>query len=317
MKHSLRSGRVLGLAAFFGLLAVLGACSGGPETSENAEVLTGPLQVRTTCFPVDWLVQRIGGSKVERVNILPPGEDPPFWMPSGETIAELGDADLIVINGAEFERWTLTAALPVSKLVDSAEGLDLIHIEGATHSHGVRGEHSHSGTDPHTWSDPRTYLAQAQNVHAALVEADPANQPYYDESLESLKADLEELDREYTRVLAPARGRHLAANHPAYGYLARRYGLDIHSFDFDPGEKPSPEQLKEFMDWAPDGEALVLLWEAPPTPEVVAAFPSQVDHVVLDPLERPVGDGAYDYLIQAQSNLEILEELFDSPGSGS
>ena len=294
--------------ALLALLILMAGCSEGPAPAAPADDPAGLLQVRTTCFPVDWLVQRIGGDRIDRVNILPVGEDPPFWQPSGEVIAALGDADLIVVNGAGFERWTLTAALPVSKVVDASNGLDLIHFEGSTHSHGVRGEHSHSGTDPHTWSDPRTYLAQARNVRDALVEADPSNGEYYDENLASVQEDLEELHREYSRVLAPARGLHLAANHPAYGYLARRYNLEIRSFDFDPDATPSAEQLQGFSTWAPDGGRLILFWESEPSPEVVQAFPDRVRHVYLDPLEQPA-EGGYDYLAQARANLAILEGL--------
>lgn len=315
MRCSFPLGNGLRAGALLALLVLLPGCSGDADRSGPTEVSTGVLQVRTTCFPVGWLVQRIGGDRIEHVNILPAGEDPPVWQPSGATIAELGDADLIVVNGAGFERWTLTAALPVSKLVDTTEGLELISVERTTHSHGMQGDHSHAGIDPHTWSDPRIYLAQARNVHAALVDADPANREYYDRNIEALAAELEELDREYARVLEPAHGRRLAANHPAYAYFALRYGLDVHSFDFDPHVVPSAEQMQEFSDWAAGDGPRVVFWEAEPLAEVTGAFPGQVRHLFLDSLEQPPTDETYDYLAQARANLGILQIIFSNSGS--
>jgi zinc transport system substrate-binding protein len=298
-----------------GLALLLLACGGGTDrpAEEPAVSEAAMPELRSTCFPAHWLVQRIAGDRVNAINVHPEGEDPPHWQPPAEIVAELADVDLIVVNGAGFEAWVRTASLPVSRIVDTSRGLELIEIEGATHSHGVNGEHSHAGSDPHTWSDPLLFLDQARELHAALVRIDPANKTGYDTALENLTTDLEELDREYAQVLSAAQGRHMAANHPAYNYLARRYGLDIHSFDFDPEQPASEEQLGQFSAWAAGNEQPLLLWESEPNPEVTALFPPEVRHVVIDPLEQPGGEKPYDYLSQARANIAIFGELFATP----
>jgi zinc transport system substrate-binding protein len=286
-----------------------------PARNEPAGTQARSLQVRTTCFPVHWLVERIAGDRLQAINVLPEGQDPPHWHPSTDLVAELAEVDLIVVNGAGFEAWIKTTTLPVSRVVDTSRGLDLIEIEDGTHSHGLAGKHSHSGTDPHTWSDPLVYLDQARAVHAALARTDPTNSVHYDRALKTLAVDLQELDREFTRILSTAGGWRLAANHPAYNYLARRYGLNIRSFDFDPTRVPSEEQLSQFAAWAAGTDPLVLLWETKPDSEVSSVFPLQVRHVVIDPLEQPGEDKPYDYLAQARSNLATFEALFGNPAT--
>jgi zinc transport system substrate-binding protein len=291
-------------------LVITAGCSAddSPDTDDAPVEEAIPLQVRTTSFPADFLVARIAGDRVERVNLLPVGEDAPFWQPSAEVVASLAEVDLIVANGAGFERWMAAATLPGSRVVDTSAGLELIEIEGRTHSHGARSEHSHAGIDPHTWSDPVGYAQQARAVHDALVVADPDGAEAYGASLATLTGELEALDAAFRPILAQLKARPLTASHPAFNYLARRYGLTVRSFDFDPEEVPDPDALAEFESWADEQEVPVLLWEAPPTEVVTSAFGDEVRHVFVSPLEQPMA-GVYDYLAQARTNLRTFDEL--------
>ena len=284
------------------LAAVLGACTGTPTPPEPA----GPLSVQTASFPVDWLVERIGSDRVDRTCIHPAGEDPPDWQPPAEVIASIARADLLFVNGAGFEAWTATATLPTERVIDTSKGLELIEIEAKTHSHGKSGEHSHAGIDPHTWSDPSRFALQGARVAEALSSADPTNASFYASQLAALDSDLKALSETLNASCAPLRETPLAASHPAFNYLAQHCGLRITSFDFDP-ETP-PADRTEFAQWAADKAPPVLLWEAEPSATVTSAFPENVLHVTLDPLENPTESG-YDYLTQARANADRLTKL--------
>ena len=121
-------------------LILLLACAGGPapvaDPPPDAPAASAPLDVRALSFPAGWLVRRVGGERVAVTEVTPPGEDPPFWQPTGEVVAALGSASLLVANGAGYEAWTTTASLPAGRLVATADGLDLVTVAGATHSHG-------------------------------------------------------------------------------------------------------------------------------------------------------------------------------------
>ena len=295
------------------LLATLLACSNPTDSPVAPErVETGPLEVRTTSFPADWLVTRLAGDSVNQVNIHPRGEDPPSWTPPGEVVASLAEADLIVANGAGFEAWMATAALPVDAVVYSAKRLDLIELAAVTHSHGAGGEHSHAGRDPHTWSDPTAYFDQARAVHAALVEARPSDTETFDANLATLEQDLKTLSGELASATAHLQGRPLAASHPAFNYLARRFQLTVTSFDFDPEAPPSVAQLEAFATWSEGQDPPVLLWESHPTDAVRSAFAPQVVHQYVDPLESPPTTGDYDYIRQAQANAARLRGLLSA-----
>lgn len=299
-----------GLAA-----SLLSACGGDPAPTANETPTATParLEISTLSYPADWLVARLGGDRVATTCVLPAGEDAPFWNPPAEVIAGLANADLIVKSGAGYEKWTETASLPAEKLVDASRGLSLIEIDGVTHSHGPGGEHSHAGVDPHVWSDPLLYLQQAEAVHAALVAAHPDGAPAFDANLAALRAELEALDRELAVATEPARAIALAANHPSFNYLARRYGLTIEAFHLDPEAAPSDAEVRKLEAWlAASGGNAVLIWESPPMDAVRAALPPSLTQIVIDPLEQP-RDGGYDYLGQARANVPTWQSLGPPP----
>jgi len=299
------------------LLGALLACSGDApiETEPPPQAKAAPppkLDVRATCPQAAWLARTVGGTRVTVTDILPAGEDPPHWRPAPEVIAGLAEADLIVANGAGFEGWMATATLPDGKVVHTAEGVEsLIALAETSHSHGGEDEHSHTGTDPHTWGDPLTFLTQARVLRDALNDVDEAHKDFYNDRLPIVEGDLRALDEAYAAMLAGAKGRAMAANHPSFNYLARRYELTIESFDFDPSAAPGAAQLAAFNRWAAGaGPAPLLLWESEPSEAAVAAFPATVKHVYIDPLEAasPDSSGRYDYLRQATANINRFKK---------
>ncbi|MEN0065783.1 MAG: metal ABC transporter substrate-binding protein [Myxococcota bacterium] len=299
------------------ILSLVIGCGGqpapSPEPLEEPEPASR-IEIRTASFPADWLVDRLAGDLALRENILPPGEDAPFWQPSGEQVAALAAADLIVVNGAGFEGWLKTATLPEAKVIESASLTELIELKGKTHSHGKAGEHSHASIDPHTWSDPLGYAQQAGVVHEALVRVMPEHEAVLDTNLGRVTEDLQALHNELEAALAPSAGVPLSASHPAFNYLARRYTLDLTSFDFDPEEVPNAKAVAAWSSWADGKPSPILLWEGPPTDAVKGAFPASTRHIWVDPLEQP-REGRYDYLVQARGNVDTFRKLFSGQHS--
>ena len=271
------------------------------------DTTSAPLIIQTTSFPVDYLTRRLVGSHGAVTCILPPGEDPATWQPSGERVAALAEADLIFANGASLEAWMKTASLPERRVVRSADDLPLITRAGRTHSHGSQGMHSHAGTDPHTWADPSLYRQQAPVLHDALAQARPEDRADFDDALQAIDADLSALEADLGEALAPLVGVPLVSSHPAFDYLARRYTLTLHALDLDPQQPPSPAALAELAEHTGDGPALPL-WESPPSASVKSAFPPSTQHIYVDPLEQPAGS-VYDYIAQSRHNIQTFTAL--------
>ena len=332
MKHALRWSLVVASA----LLATvwLAGCaereaSDAPQT-ENV--------VQTTFYPTQYFAERIAGGLVPVGSPLPESEDPIFWRPDAEAMAKFQNAKLVITNGAEFEKWVAGAALPRGRTVESLtdEELDAaggpITMESTTHSHGPAGEHTHEGVDGHTWVSPRLAVLQARRIAEAMSTAWPEHEAAFAENLVLLEEDLDMLAASL-RDLTPLLGTHrVLASHPAYNYLAREMGWDVHNLDLDPEDADTQavvdavhdalhhhgEHHEDHEDHEHEAdhehghgdEPVILLWEGEPRPAIVEALQAElgVTSVLFSPAETAPQprDGAGDYMDVMRANLDRL-----------
>jgi len=295
------------VAAVLVVPALLAAC--GPGADETADV--GKPVVYTTFYPTTYFTERIGGDLVSVVCPLPADEDPIFWEPDEKTVAKYQLADLIVVNGAEFEKWVGMSSLPESITVDSARRLedDLIVFEHAiTHSHGTAGAHEHKGIDGHTWLDPENAKIQAEAILEGLKALLPDHEAELQARYDALAADLDGLGAELTRLTKAYHDQPILASHPAYNYLARRYGWTVVNLALDPETMPDEETFTNIAAIVGEHPARYILWESEPTKEIAAAMKERfgLTSVVFSPCER---EGDEDYLATMKANVKRLEPV--------
>ena len=198
---------------------------------------------RSTIPPQAQLVERIGGDLVRVTVMVPPGANPHVWEPSPSRLAAVAEASLYVAvgSGIEFEiAWLdrFRSANPELPVVESAAG-----IERRAASNGARGE---GEMDPHVWVSPRNAAVMARNTCRALVEVDPNHAAAYEAGLDTLLAELDELDQAIRRVLAGATGKRFLVHHPSWGYFARDYGLEQVAIERE-GKEPSARGIAELI----------------------------------------------------------------------
>ncbi len=284
----------------------LAGCQKGPSNTKAFAPETRDV-VATTFYPTAWMAEQILGDLVHVECPLPQGEDPSSWQPRSAAIESYQSAKLIVTNGAGFEKWVGTVTLPGSRVVDTTGSLPepFIQYENAVvHQHGPGGEHSHEGTDGHTWLDPTIAKHQAKQIADAASHAWPQHADAISANLKSLQQRLDSLDKRFSEIAPKLDGVRLLCSHPAYNYIARRYGWKIQNFDLDPERPIADEQLAA---WSTDQsqQKTVMLWESEP----IATAQSQlidagVTEVVFSPCEaRPITG---DFLSVMNQNLDRL-----------
>ncbi|MEE9391494.1 MAG: metal ABC transporter substrate-binding protein [Planctomycetota bacterium] len=301
-------------------LAAMAACGDEPKSGSSNKQTLDRLVVATTFYPTTYFAERILGDLGEVKCPVPADADPIFWKPRDEDIATFVAADLIILNGAEFEKWVASASLPESRVVNSAQELEseFLNFESGatTHSHGPQGEHSHEGLDGHTWLDPLNAKRQAQAITKAMVRLLPQNKATLEANARALNQDLDTLDKNLRNLVAeidklPA----IFASHPAYNYLAKRYKLPIINLDLDPESIPSDSAIQSIAQKAKSQSIRAIIWESQPTPEVAAAFKKRcgLTSFVVSPAEtldaNSRASGTH-YLSIMNQNLRALGEAF-------
>jgi zinc transport system substrate-binding protein len=295
------------------LLASLAACSGPPAGAPPpapADAGARP-SVYTTFYPTQFFASQIAQGLADVICPVPQDADPIFWQPDDSTVAAYQAADLVILNGAGFEKWAATVSLPESRTADTSAPLagSLVHYEKAvTHSHGEAGQHSHEGLDGHTWLDPNNARAQAKVILDRLKELLPDQSSALEANFAALASGLEQLDSAL-REIPP--GTRLLASHPAYNYLAQRYGWQIANFDFDPGEPLGDDQVEATRATLADHPTKVILWESDPLPESATRLASEfgLRSVTFSPCEQTPDDG--DYLSAMQANTARLKAALE------
>lgn len=201
--------------------------------------------VLVTVAPHRYLVKRIAGDTVDVEIIVPPAADVHTFEPSPKQMVRASKADIWFRIGEHFET-QLSSALkshhPSMVLVDLRQNLDLIYADDAH----VTCCHHHGGADLHFWLSPKQMMIQASNVTSQLSDLFPQHAAQYNKALQSHLEELQQLDRQLKMLFLPLRGRTILVTHPAYGYLARDYGLQQLTVEVE-GKEPTPKQLSQLL----------------------------------------------------------------------
>jgi zinc transport system substrate-binding protein len=307
-----RASGALLFAVLLGASACIDEPSPPPAPAADGGGREAALQVFAGNYPLRYFAERIGGERVEVFFPIPAGRDPSLWRPTAEDVQAIQGCDLILLNGATYERWVSRATLPEARVVDTSSGFasELIQVEDAvTHSHGPEGKHSHAGTASITWLDLALAARQAQAVAAALVELHPAETAALEAAARALAADLGALGDDIAAIVARDPPRPLLGSHPLYHYLTRRYELNLESLHWEPDEFPPEEEWQALATLRETHPARWILWEAEPqarTAERLAGL--GVTSVVFDPCGNAPAEG--DFLSRMRANVEALREVF-------
>ncbi len=293
-----------------------------PRQAGSAALSSDQL-VYASFYPVAYFTQRIAGDLVQVVCPCPPDEDPAYWTPDEATIAKFQQADLIIVNGASFEKGLAKVTLPESRIVDTAKPFEdelIVLKDSVTHSHGPAGMHSHEGIDGHTWLDPINAGIQAGEINKALVRQYPEHAQVFEEGYAALVKDLDALDARLKALSAKLGDELLLCSHPAYNYVGRRYGWQLKTYLLDPEEMPDDATLAEIKNYLEQQPARLMLWEAQPSDEIAQWMTDELglQNVVYSPGEALDADelaGGMNFLTVMNENITRLEALLAAESS--
>lgn len=302
--------RFSGLFSRVAMLALV--LSGGwPAAAVSADA---PLEVYVVNYPLQYFATRIGGEHAHVVFPAPADVDPAFWRPSTDTVAAYQSADLILLNGADYAKWLNVVSLPGRKLVNTSAQLKDRYIqlsEAFTHSHGGGAEHSHGGVAFTTWLDLDFAAAQARRIAEAFSRARPEQQQVFEGNLATLVSDLMALDRELRELSKTRPGLPFIGSHPVYDYLARRYGLNIHSVHWEPDQVPAEQAWENLQSMLQSHPAGWMIWEGEPVAESVEKLQQiGVQSLVFDPCGNRPNEG--DFLSVMRGNVAGLKKAFQA-----
>lgn len=193
----------------------LAGCGGG------AAGVDGPRIVVTTSVLGD-VVQQLVGDEADVVVIMPSGSDPHDAAPSPRQVAAMREADVLVVNGLDFEAALLDT-------IDAAEA-DGATVVRATDGIEVQRLPDGGALDPHFFTSPASMRSAAAHIAEELAaHVDGLDTPAFRAQVDDYLVRLDKLDAEVEGIVAavPAERRRLVTNHEVFGYFAARYGFEV------------------------------------------------------------------------------------------
>ena len=271
-----------------------------------------PLNVYVVNYPLMYFAERIGGNQVQVEFPVPGDVDPAYWNPDIVDIAAFQKADLILLNGAGYAKWVRKVSLPRSKIIDTSAKVKKQYIYSknvVTHSHGGKGKHAHEALAFTTWLNFEMAAGQAEAIANALARKRPEMKDNFRANMDSLAADLRNLDQDIQTITSKSKSTPMIVSHPVYEYFTRRYGLNIVSVHWEPDEVPKQQQLANLKEILNEHPAKWMIWEAEPDSKSVEKLKAiGVESLVFNPCGNLPEQG--DFMSVMRRNAENLRNAF-------
>jgi zinc transport system substrate-binding protein len=270
------------------LISTCGLALTACGSAEGRGTGSGKETVVAAFYPLAYAASQIGGGSVDVKNLTPPGAEPHDLEVSPQDVAEVRDADLVLLLGHGFQ----------PQLEDAAGDADNVALLLDT-----PGLEVHSNEDPHVWLDPVRYARVVDRIGQLLGKQAAARE---------LEKRLADLDTEYRVGLAHCARHEIVTSHEAFAYLAERYGLEqIAITGLSPEAEPEPRKLQDVVDLVRERGVTTVYFETLVSPRIAetVARETGAKTAVLDPIEglteEEAAHGA-DYFTLMRANLSSL-----------
>ena len=156
----------------------------------------------------------LGGTDVSVISILNnPTQDPHLFSAKPSTSMAVADADILLLNGADYDVW-------FSRLLSAKSSVKPVSVINVADLVGVK-----AGANPHLWYR-LTYIEQVAVALTKLYEQRlPAKRAVFAARLTVFQGELQQLKAQVASLKGQVKGLPVTATEPVAAYLAEDVGL--------------------------------------------------------------------------------------------
>lgn len=183
------------------------------------------LQVVVSFSILKDIVSRIAKDHATVVSIVGPNQDTHIFEPTPETSKLVLQADLVILNGLNFEKWferVIQASGYKGPIVIASQGIKPITL----HQTSLSKTHL---PDPHVWHAVSNVLVWVNNIERSLAEIDAKNAHIYKQNAVDYLKELDRLDgwiKDQFKQIPPEK-RCIITTHDAFGYYSHAYEIQF------------------------------------------------------------------------------------------
>ncbi|MBM3281612.1 MAG: ABC transporter substrate-binding protein [Candidatus Harrisonbacteria bacterium] len=266
-------------------------------TSERSAEQDIKIRVVASFYPLAEFARQVGGDYVEVITLTPPGASPHDFEPTPQDISAAQKGQVFIFNGAGLDPWAEkiepelvqkgVAVVHMTKYFELLQGKDQHGDEEKAHDEEEG--HSHEGElDPHIWLDPSLAMKEVELIRDTLMRFDPQNANVYEENARRYLAELGSLDALFASSLKTCKTRDIVASHGAFGYLAKRYNINVINIaGISPEEEPTPKRMAEIAILAKEKGIKYIFFETLVSPALAQTLAVEIGAktLVMNPME--------------------------------
>lgn len=235
-------------------------------------------------------------------SIVPVEADPHTYQPTPEDSKTLAKADLIFMNGLDFEKG-------LEKLVASSgfQGKVCFVAEGM--------DARTKPLDPHLWHDVQKAGDYVRVIVAVLKSWDPLHQDIYQDNANQLLDQLRELDQWVHQRLSliPVEQRLVVTTHDAFWYYGQAYGVSFFSpVGISTENEPTAKDVAALIDFIRVRKVKAVFIENLANPRLLQQIAEEAEVelqgvLYADSLSRPESP-AFDYQAMIRHNTLTIQK---------
>lgn len=261
---------------------------GDSETKKD----DGKLTIAVSIVPQETFAKAICGDLANVITMVPPGSSPETYEPTPKEMTTFSDADIYFTIGVPSEEKILQSAGDVTVYPLYTEIAKT--YPDRTFEEGER--------DAHIWLSPKRMKLGIELMTQEIVKLDPDNKETYEQNAQDYIAQLDAVDTEIKEKLAGLEGTKFVVYHPAFGYFADEYGLEMFALE-EEGKEATPQHLQDMIDLAKNENIKVIFYQQETDSSQAEAYAEEVGGkaVMLAPLSA-------DYLNNLKKMADAIAE---------
>ncbi|MEG2915337.1 MAG: zinc ABC transporter substrate-binding protein [Oscillospiraceae bacterium] len=256
-------------------LAVL-SFSGCKNQDKSKEISSQKPIIAVAIPPLKSFVEAVCGDNMEVITIIPPGNSPENYEPTPKEKEEFSKAKIYFSIGVPTEE--------ANVLPNVAQKTQIIYLEKevAKKYDDIKiGE----GRDPHIWVSPKRAAVMVEVIVKEISLIDSENAKIYEENANKFLEELKSIDEEMSTILSEITNKKIIVFHPAFGYLAQDYGIEMYALE-EEGKESTAKHLAEMIDFAKKENIKVIFYQAEIDSSQSKAFAEEIGGrtIMLSPL---------------------------------
>ncbi|MDD3841019.1 MAG: zinc ABC transporter substrate-binding protein, partial [Clostridia bacterium] len=160
-------------------------------------------------------------------------------------------------------------------------------------------EFSPGERDPHIWLSPKRVKVMIDIIAQELSGIDPENSGIYEKNAERYKKQLDKMDDYIEETLSSLKHRAFIVYHPAFGYFADDYNMEMIAVEED-GKEATARRLQQIIDVAKEKQIKVIFYQA------------EIDSQQSETLAQEIGGRTQKIEPLAEDYLENLASMADT-----